>query len=177
MVLPAFEIHSRPELRLLPHILPEDQFHISAPLSKRAIAYGLDILLIGMISAMVHFAFFALYKNLIPTFGLVPLEGKSPWLIVATKQFLRIVVFTAYFTLSYWYLNGRSLGKLACKIRIIINSELNEEWSLSEAFLRAACYQASYLIFGLGFLLPLWREDKKCLHDLLSKTSVVSDPI
>jgi len=50
-----------------------------------------------------------------------------------------------------------------------------KELSLGRAFVRAIAYNASYFIFGLGFLLPLFRKDKATLHDLISRTQVLQE--
>ncbi len=66
---------------------------------------------------------------------------------------------------------GQTPGKKAYHIKVI-NSKTHENISYFMAFIRffAFLFTATTL---LGLLLPLYREDKKSLHDILASTVVV----
>ena len=44
---------------------------------------------------------------------------------------------------------------------------------IGRAFARYLCYTISFLILGIGFLMILFRPDKRGLHDLICDTKVV----
>lgn len=66
---------------------------------------------------------------------------------------------------------GATLGKMALGMRILRLDGGAIGYGL--AFRRWICEQASSLLFFIGYLLVLFRADRRALHDLLAGTQVV----
>lgn len=80
---------------------------------------------------------------------------------------LSIVIFVLFIVKK-----GGTPGKLALGLRIQdINSKANPSWLNS--LLRETVGKIISSIMLLGFLFPLFRKDKRALHDLIAKTQVV----
>jgi uncharacterized RDD family membrane protein YckC len=75
-----------------------------------------------------------------------------------------------YFFVWFWVNNGGTLGMKTWKIKISCDN--GERISYKKAIIRFNIAIISILFFGLGFLISLFRKDKKCLHDIISKTSL-----
>ncbi len=82
----------------------------------------------------------------------------------------------AVVTVAFWVnWDGRTPGKKLMAIKIVTypdRSNLNH----SKALLRYVIgYTLSTLIFGLGFVMVAFREDKRGLHDLIAGTCVIHE--
>jgi uncharacterized RDD family membrane protein YckC len=75
-----------------------------------------------------------------------------------------------YFFVWFWVNNEGTLGMKTWKIKIFCDD--GEKISYKKAIIRFNIAIISILFFGLGFLISLFRKDKKCLHDIISKTSL-----
>ena len=75
-----------------------------------------------------------------------------------------------YFFVWLWVNNEGTLGMKTWKIKIFCDD--GEKISYKKAIIRFNIAIISILFFGLGFLISLFRKDKKCLHDIISKTSL-----
>ena len=75
-----------------------------------------------------------------------------------------------YFFVWFWVNNGGTLGMKTWKIKISCDN--GETISYKKAIIRFNIAIISILFFGLGFLISLFRKDKKCLHDIISKTNL-----
>jgi uncharacterized RDD family membrane protein YckC len=78
---------------------------------------------------------------------------------------------TQYFFVWFWVHNQGTLGMKTWKIKIICNN--NNRLSYKQAIIRFNVAIISLLFFGLGFIISLFRKDKKCFHDIISKTALV----
>lgn len=78
---------------------------------------------------------------------------------------------TQYFFVWFWVNSQGTLGMKTWKIKIIC--EDGNKISYKKAVIRFNSAIFSILIFGLGFLISIFRKDKKCLHDIISKTILV----
>tara|TARA_B100000749_G_scaffold280707_1_gene278127 strand:- start:42180 stop:42692 length:513 start_codon:yes stop_codon:yes gene_type:complete len=71
------------------------------------------------------------------------------------------------------YLTGQTLGKRIVKIKVIHQDEYQNinfiQFIAREVFGKFV----SIITFGIGFMLVLTREDRRALHDLMSRTRVV----
>lgn len=77
---------------------------------------------------------------------------------------------TQYFFVWFWVHNEGTLGMKTWKIKIICN---NNRLSYKQAIIRFNVAIFSLLFFGLGFLISFFRKDKKCFHDIISKTALI----
>ena len=75
-----------------------------------------------------------------------------------------------YFFVWFWVNNEGTLWMKTWKIKIFCDD--GEKISYKKAIIRFNIAIISILFFGLGFLISLFRKDKKCLHDIISKTSL-----
>lgn len=81
------------------------------------------------------------------------------------------LVYSWYYVIHGWARRGGSPAMRALGVRL-----LDWRWRIpigySRAWLRAVGVVVTFLTFGLGFLLPLFRRDRRALHDLLAGTIV-----
>jgi uncharacterized RDD family membrane protein YckC len=139
----------------------------------RAGAFFIDIFAVSLISAFICFALFVFYQKTHLVNGWPSLGTRPRFAIEAFKNAVNLIIFMSYFPLCYWWTNGRTLGKKIFGIRVVSNKEA--ELSLRTSFIRSCAYQLSYLALGIGFMLPLFRADKRTLHDIISGTEVIKN--
>ena len=86
-------------------------------------------------------------------------------------QFL-IITFSGPCFYTYFWLtnNGQTLGMQAWKIQLI---STNNGLSVKDCLYRCFISLISFLIFGIGYLLILFRKDNKSLADLLTNTQII----
>jgi len=86
-------------------------------------------------------------------------------------QFL-IITFSGPCFYTYFWLanNGQTLGMQAWKIQLISN---NNGLSVKDCLYRCFISVISFLIFGIGYFLILFRKDNKSLSDLLTNTQII----
>ena len=86
-------------------------------------------------------------------------------------QFL-IITFSGPCFYTYFWLanNGQTLGMQAWKIQLISN---NNGLSVKDCLCRCFISIISFLIFGIGYFLILFRKDNKSLADLLTNTQII----
>ena len=86
-------------------------------------------------------------------------------------QFL-IITFSGPCFYTYFWLsnNGQTLGMQAWKIQLVSN---NNGLSVKDCLYRCFISVISFLIFGIGYFLILFRKDNKSLSDLLTKTQII----
>ncbi|MDR2639076.1 MAG: RDD family protein [Helicobacteraceae bacterium] len=74
-------------------------------------------------------------------------------------------------TIAFWTRKGYTPGKKYMRL-IVLDSKTNKTMYLPQACLRFICECVSFASV-IGVLLPIFRKDKKTLHDLLSRSCVV----
>ena len=118
---------------------------------SRAIAIIIDWVILIIISAIL---------------GLIPLIG---WLLGMVVPILYCIYF--------WTMEnpvgeiGQTPGKKVMNIKVVMDDGSNLD--VVKAIIRMVGYFISTIIIFIGYLFPLWREDKKALHDLIANTIVV----
>ena len=76
-------------------------------------------------------------------------------------------------TIIFWkQWGGTTPGKKLLGIKIV-DAKTKKDISNKQAITRSLGYIPSTLFFGLGFLMVLFRKDKRALHDLLADTIVI----
>lgn len=78
---------------------------------------------------------------------------------------------TQYFFVWFWVNNQGTLGMKTWEIKIVSDNE--EPLTYKKAVVRFNIAILSFLFFGLGFLISIFRKDRKCLHDFISRTNLV----
>jgi len=86
-------------------------------------------------------------------------------------QFLIITFSGPCFYTYFWIANnGQTLGMQAWKIQLVSN---NKELTVKDCLYRCFISVISFLIFGIGYFLILFRKDNKSLSDLLTNTQII----
>lgn len=76
-------------------------------------------------------------------------------------------------TIIFWkQWGGTTPGKRMVGIKIV-NATTFQDITNKQAITRSLGYIVSTIPFGLGFLIVLFRRDKRALHDLLAHTAVI----
>lgn len=70
----------------------------------------------------------------------------------------------------FWTHGGQTLGLKAWKLHVLTIDQQPITWL--QAFWRFSSAFSSWMFFGLGFFFALVDKDKRCLHDVLSKTDI-----
>ena len=95
---------------------------------------------------------------------------EESFLLKLTMQ-LYFYLILQYFFVWFWVNSTATLGMKSWKIKIVdINGN---NISYKKAIVRFNASILSISIFGLGFLISLFRKDKKCLHDIISRTKLI----
>jgi len=76
-----------------------------------------------------------------------------------------------YFTLSFYFFKGQTIGKRILGLRII--SLYHERMGFWHCFERSLGYYASALEFGFGFFQAIWNPNRMALHDKIGETIVI----
>ena len=71
----------------------------------------------------------------------------------------------------FWTHGGQTLGMRAWKIRVVDLNNNPLTWT--QAGMRFLWSLASWMVFGLGFVLAFFDPDKLTLHDRMSKTRLI----
>jgi len=97
-------------------------------------------------------------------------NNESACLIALIGRFLYLA-FVIYLWVTW---EGRTIGKKMMGTKIVSYPDY-QEISTGTAVIRMIGYSLSGLLFGLGYLMIAFREDKRGLHDLLAGTCVIYD--
>lgn len=80
---------------------------------------------------------------------------------------------TAYFTLATFWSNGRTVGKVVFRIRVV--SLVGERISFWHCLDRAIGYAVSSVVAGFGFIQYFTRPNHQTIHDRIAQTIVIRD--
>ena len=91
--------------------------------------------------------------------------------IAGLIQLLIIILSGPCFYTYFWIANeGQTLGMQAWKIKLISQKK---DLSIVLCLLRCFMSVISFLIFGIGYFLILFRKDNRSLADLLTDTQII----
>ena len=129
----------------------------TASLTRRIAAFVYDVFI------LVSFLFLATAVALL----FIPSHDIAYVFMFRCYLFITLCLFHSFMC---WRGQGQSLGMLAWRLRVISLEGQPETIS----FVRY-CYRSffTFLLCGLGFFAALFHPQKHCLHDTLSKTTVV----
>ena len=139
-----------------------------ASFTRRAIAFCIDFMAAFLTFLLVLF----LAARLGAKLHLID-PGANINLRFSFGNWYSLIWLVGYFTLSVYLMNGRTLGKIICRIRIV--SLTHEHITLWHAFERALGYGASALEAGFGFFQYFIRPDRRTVHDRIAETIVLSE--
>ncbi len=94
-------------------------------------------------------------------------------LVFDYEHWYSIILLVAYFSLSIYYGNGKTLGKRLMGIRVV--SVVHEKIGFWHSIERALGYGASFLEFGFGFLQYFIDPNRRTVHDRIAETIVIRD--
>lgn len=103
--------------------------------------------------------------------GVVSSIGAAIFLLAIDNVWLAMVVWHAYFILCEAFCDGATLGKKGMGIKVV-NSRY-EKITLWQATLRMASKYISVAIFYMGFIMVLFSNKKRGLHDIIANTYVI----
>jgi len=89
------------------------------------------------------------------------------------ENWYSIVYLVAFFGLSLYIGNGKTIGKKLMGIRVV--SLVHHRMSLWHSIERALGYGASTLEFGFGFVQYYIHPNRRTVHDRMAETIVVRD--
>ena len=143
----------------------EGQDLVHAPLLRRAVAIGIDYLLVGLLVVLIC-------VRLLPEMLGRFVRGESPWQEVAVLYLVRLGVILVYFTLAE-AVSGRTLGKAL--MRLQVRSESGAPVSAWQALVRTLLRPVDELpaLYLVGLVLILSGAKRQRLGDRLAHTVVV----
>ncbi len=132
-----------------------------APISRRAVAYAIDDILISLIFVIL------LWEPISRAHGAEQIAEiiNSVWLWMAATQ----IIYHTWFVWEY----GASLGKMAMGIRVADAATLGKP-GFQASFNRAVFRVISGMLFYLGFVWALFDPMRQAWHDKTASTLVVN---
>ena len=115
---------------------------------------------------------FMIYMPIMYLITYVILDGKDEF---QSSQLAPLMAVSMYGVIYAFLVSrfGQTPGKKAYNIKVV-DTKTHRQISFLRAFLRFIAFLFSATIL-LGVILPFFRKDKRALHDLLTKTSEISD--
>ena len=136
---------------------------------RRFIALVIDFIVAGLIFVVISI----IYILISEWTGLLKPNSDETIRFGFYENWYSIIWLVIYFTLSFYFGNGQSLGKKICKIRVV--SIVHKRLGLWHSFERALGYGASALELGFGFFQYFIRKDRRTIHDRIAETIVINE--
>ncbi|MFZ9595337.1 MAG: RDD family protein [Bdellovibrionia bacterium] len=154
---------------------------LSPVLSHRAAAKLVDWVLLDLVTCLLVFliSFLLFQLRLLKVLPALSSEfgppsafdGLSPAVLQAVLVGVRLSL-SFFYHIGFVYFFGTTLGKSLFKISVV--SQLGDDLTLQQSFLRHFFSYFSFIFLGLGYLIVLVHPKKTAWHDLLSQTQLVS---
>ena len=132
-----------------------------APLSSRAVATAVDVLLLLVIDVLVVYFTLKICRLSLAEFGLIPKAPLLTFLLLQNGGYF--VAFTA---------TGQTLGKMLAGVRVLADDD-EQAPDVGRSALRAGVWLLLALPAGLGLLATFLMRDGRGLHDRFAGTRVV----
>jgi uncharacterized RDD family membrane protein YckC len=139
-----------------------------APFLRRAIAFVLDLVLLGVLDAIL--VSLATMAVLLAEYLSGARVGGAVDLVRAAVSAGSLTLFVGYFSVLHAR-SGQTLGKVA--MRIEVRAEDGSRIGMVPSVLRTFSYVLSAFLFGAGFLMALLPAHR-ALHDRIAGTRVVA---
>ncbi len=158
-----------------PEIHYDNEF-ILATIKRRYFAYFIDWIIISLIFVCVNslLGLFDISISNVNVKGIFDVEmemhNTQPIVILFVKILFGLLP-TLYFTLSFYFWKGQTIGKRILGLRVI--PLYHEHLGLWHCFERSLGYYASTLEGGFGFIQAFWNPNRMALHDKIGETIVV----
>jgi uncharacterized RDD family membrane protein YckC len=101
----------------------------------------------------------------------IGMSNTHPYLITYLKLLFGLLP-VIYFTISFYFFNGQTIGKNIIKIKVL--SLYHENLGLWHCIERSLGYFASVLEFGFGYIQAFWNPNRMTLHDKIAETVVIN---
>jgi len=101
------------------------------------------------------------------------LNGKDEFQASEPARWAGMIIYSII-SITFWVKAGQTPGKKAYDI-IIVDTKTKQKMTIFKAILRYLTFLFSAMSI-IGLLVPLFRKDRKALHDLLSGTMVIDIP-
>ncbi len=160
---------------------PRHEFHqdnelILATIKRRFVAFLIDwiilILIYGCIIILFGLFNMNIWKIDVHSIFDVDLEVNNANSYLTTiLKFLFGLLPVLYFTISFYFFKGKSIGKYLLRIKVL--SLYHEHLGLWHCIERSLGYFASALEFGFGYIQAFWNPNRMTLHDKIGETIVV----
>ncbi len=135
------------------------------------------VLIIIYICLILLFSLFNMEISKINVHGMFDVELEMahtyPFIITFLKILLGLLP-VIYFTISFYCLRGRTIGKYFLRIKVV--SLYHDRLGLWHCFERSLGYFASALEFGFGYIQAFWNPNRMTLHDKIGETMVIKLP-
>jgi len=115
---------------------------------------------------------FMIYAPILYLIAYVVMDGKEDFLSSQIAPLVGVVLYGVIYALFISKL-GETPGKKAYEIKVV-----DEKTLKNISFFRAFCRFIAFLFSAtilIGLVLPLYRKDKKALHDILCKTLEIKE--
>ena len=162
------------------HEFHHDNEFVLATIKKRFVAFLIDwiILILIYFSMIIIFALFDMTLSKINVQGIFEVEiemDNSPSYLITILKFLFGLLPVFYFTISFYFCKGQTIGKYFLRIRVL--SLYHEHIGLWHCIERSLGYFASALEFGFGYIQAFWNPNRMSLHDKIGETIVIERPV
>jgi uncharacterized RDD family membrane protein YckC len=161
------------------HEIYENNEFVLASVKRRFLAFIIDwtILVLIYFLIMVVLELFGLSLTKINVKGVFEVDlditNASRSFVTAMKILFGLLP-AIYFSVSFYFFKGRSIGKFFCRLRVI--SLYHKHIGLWHCIERSLGYFASGLEFGFGYIQAFWNPNRMSLHDKIGETIVIKLP-
>jgi len=161
------------------HEIHESNEFVLATVKRRLLAFLIDwtaLILIYFLIILV-FALFGMSLTKINVVSMFEVDldiANAPKALVTIMKVVFGLLPVIYFTVSFYFFNGRTFGKFICRLRVI--SLYHNHIGLWHCIERSLGYFASGLEFGFGFIQAFWNPNRMALHDKIGETVVIKIP-
>ena len=142
---------------------------VSAPVWRRLAALTYDTFILLALS----FAYGALVTGASAALGGEARDDYTP-MFNNIAFFLGWMLTLVSFYLWFWWRGGQTLGMKTWRIQLIHNSQQTGGVAFKWLVVRVIAGIPCFCLFGVGYWYGLTRKDGDCLHDIISKTRVVT---
>ena len=161
------------------HEIHHDSEFILATIKKRFFAFFIDwiVLIIIYFCILILFDLFNMEISNINVHGIFDVEvemNNTPLYIITFMKFLFGLLPVIYFTISFYFWNGKTIGKYFLRIKVL--SLYHDHLGLWHCIERSLGYFASALEFGFGYIQAFWNPNRMTLHDKIGETIVIELP-
>jgi uncharacterized RDD family membrane protein YckC len=155
---PRLEIHHENEL-------------ILATIRRRFFAYLIDASILSILYSWIRILFGVSGLKILGRFEVEFEMHNAQPVVIAFLKILFGLLPVIYFTLSFYFLKGQTIGKSLLRLRVI--SLYHEHIGFWHCVERSLGYYVSTLEGGFGFFQAFWNPNRMALHDKLGETIVI----